>query len=122
VKIRLGKIQGFGAVGHWLHQRMTAIAIIPLSVWFLTSLLGQMNSTYEEVVIWIRSPVVTVLMVFLIGGVFYHAKLGVQVVIEDYIHTEATKIILLGALTLSTTIGGIIGVLSILKIAFLTQF
>ena len=107
-----------GALGHWWRQRLTAVCIIPLSVWFMASLVGQINSNYDEVVIWVSSPLVTILMLVLICGVFYHAKLGVQVVIEDYVHTEATKVGLLLFLNSAVTVGSLIGVLSVLKIAF----
>ena len=107
-----------GALGHWWHQRLTAICIIPLSLWFMTSLVGHLRSDHETVVTWISSPLVSVLMVCLICGIFYHAKLGVQVVIEDYVHTRGSKLFLLIALNLGALAGALVGVLSVFSITF----
>ncbi len=107
-----------GALGHWWHQRLTAICIIPLSLWFMASLVGHLRSDHETVVTWISSPFVTMLMVLLICGIFYHAKLGVQVVIEDYIHTRGFKLVLLTALNTGALAGALAGVLSIFSITF----
>ena len=107
-----------GALGHWWHQRLTAICIIPLSLWFMASLVGHLRSDHETVVTWISSPFVTMLMVFLICGIFYHAKLGVQVVIEDYIHTKGSKLLLLTAVNMGALTGALVGVLSVFSITF----
>tara|TARA_B100000579_G_scaffold248776_1_gene204407 strand:- start:57 stop:428 length:372 start_codon:yes stop_codon:yes gene_type:complete len=107
-----------GALGHWWHQRLTAICIIPLSLWFMASLVGHLRSDHETVVTWISSPFVSVMMVFLICGIFYHAKLGVQVVIEDYVHTRGSKLFLIIALNTGALTGALAGVLSIFYITF----
>ncbi len=107
-----------GALGHWWHQRLTAIFIIPLSLWFMTSLVGHLKSDHETVVTWISSPIVSFLMVILVCGIFYHAKLGVQVVIEDYIHTKGSKLLLLTAVNMGALTGALVGVLSVFSITF----
>jgi len=109
-----------GALGHWWHQRLTAICIIPLSIWFMTSLVGHLRSDYATIVNWIGSPVVSFLLVLLVCGVFYHAKLGVQVVIEDYVHTEGPKLFLLAAVNVGAFLGALGGILSIIAINFET--
>ena len=107
-----------GALGHWWHQRLTAICIIPLSLWFMASLVGHLSSDHETVVTWISSPIVSFLMVILVCGIFYHAKLGVQVVIEDYIHTKGSKLLLLTAVNMGALTGALVGVLSVFSITF----
>ena len=107
-----------GALGHWWHQRLTAICIIPLSLWFMTSLVGHLRSDHDTVVTWMSSPIVSSLMVLLICGLFYHAKLGVQVVIEDYVHTSGSRFFLLIALNVGALVGALVGVLSVFSITF----
>ena len=107
-----------GALGHWWHQRLTAICIIPLSLWFMASLVGHLRSDHETVVTWISSPIVSFLMVILVCGIFYHAKLGVQVVIEDYIHTKGSRLVLLTALNVGALTGALLGVFSVFSITF----
>ena len=118
----LGRVRGLGSAKtgshHWWHQRLTAIAILPLATWFIVSLLGHMNDDFQATVNWISSPFVTVLLVALVASVFYHAKLGLQVVIEDYIHHELTKILILIAMKLSLAFGALLGIISVLKISF----
>ena len=107
-----------GALGHWWHQRLTAICIIPLSLWFMISLVGHLKSDHEAVVTWIGSPLVSSLVAALVCGLFYHAKLGVQVVIEDYVHTKGAKQFLLLALNLGVLAGALVGLLSVASITF----
>ena len=107
-----------GALGHWWHQRLTAICIIPLSLWFMASLVSHLRSDHETVVSWISSPLVSFLLIILVCGIFYHAKLGVQVVIEDYIHTKASKLFLLTALNVGALTGALLGIFSVFSITF----
>lgn len=92
----LGRARGLGSaktgLQHWWWQRLTAIALVPLTFWFVYSIAGMTLSDYQTVVAWIRSPVTAAGLVLLIGATFYHAILGVQVVIEDYVHSEWLKI------------------------------
>ncbi|MEM7541495.1 MAG: succinate dehydrogenase, hydrophobic membrane anchor protein [Pseudomonadota bacterium] len=117
----LSKIMSFvtagEAVQHWSHQRLTAIALIPLVLWLVISLLSQFAAPYESVVSWISSPVVTVLFIVLFVVMFYHAKLGLQVVIEDYIHTDKTKVAVLLFTKFATIAGAIAGVGAVLTIS-----
>ena len=89
----LGRAVGLGSAkagfGHWWTERITALALIPLSVWFVASLIAYSGSGYQAFVGWIGSPVTTVLMILLLIALFWHAALGLQVVIEDYIHSGA---------------------------------
>jgi succinate dehydrogenase / fumarate reductase membrane anchor subunit len=73
-------------------QRVTAIALVPLSLWFVASLLVMVTADHATVVQWLHSPLVAILCCALIVAVFYHGALGLQVVLEDYVHTEWLKI------------------------------
>lgn len=118
----LGRVRGLGSAKdgthHWWHQRLSAIALIPLSLWFVVTLLGKLHSGHTDVVAWIASPFVTVMLLALVGATFYHAKLGLQVVIEDYIHGELSKIALLILMKLTIAFGALLGIVAILKISF----
>ncbi len=91
----LGKVLGSGSagegVGHWWVQRVTAVALLPLTVWFVASILRQPLHSYEAMRGWLGQPWVAVLTVLLILALAWHSKLGVQVVIEDYVHGKAAK-------------------------------
>ncbi len=91
----LSQARGLGSakegVGHWWAQRLTAFALIPLSLWFVYSLARYPLADYATMVLWIKSPLVAVALVLFFAAMFYHAALGVQVVIEDYVANEALR-------------------------------
>jgi succinate dehydrogenase / fumarate reductase membrane anchor subunit len=95
----LGKVRGLGSagegVGHWWMQRVTAIALIPLTLWFVIALLGHDLQSYEAMRGWLAQRYVAVLTILLVITTAWHTKLGVQVVIEDYVHGKAAKTTLL---------------------------
>ena len=103
---------------HWWLQRVTAVALVPLTIWFVISLIVHSGASYEEVRACIGSPVPAVLMICLIAGMFHHAQLGLQVVIEDYIHAEACKMAALFVVKGAAIFLGVLGIFSVLKIAF----
>jgi succinate dehydrogenase / fumarate reductase, membrane anchor subunit len=88
-------------VGHWKVQRLTAIANAPLVLWFIISAVALSGASYDETRAWLATPFNTVLMSLLVVSIFWHAKLGVQVIIEDYVHHEGIKVASLVALTLA---------------------
>jgi succinate dehydrogenase / fumarate reductase membrane anchor subunit len=114
----LGRVRGLGSakegVNHFWAQRMTALALIPLSVWFVISLLSVLGADYWAVKAWVSSPVVAGLLILLIAATFYHAFLGLQVVIEDYIHGEGLKLLTLVTVKGAAWLLAIIGVVSVL--------
>ncbi len=118
----LGRVRGLGSAkegaAHWWAQRMTALALIPLSLWFLVSLLSAVGGGYEGAVAWIGSPFNTVLLVVLLALVFYHAALGLQVVIEDYVHPESVRIAAILATKFVLLILAVASILAVLRIAF----
>lgn len=80
-------------VEHWWLERVSALALVPLTVWFLASLIAHENSTYAPAIAWLRTPTVSILMILLLLALFYHTALGLQVVIEDYIHSKLKLVI-----------------------------
>ena len=101
----LAKVRGLGSAkagtSHWWMQRVTAAALFPLSFWLITFLDLSLNAPYQETVGWLTSPLNTVCIVAWILAVFYHAALGLQVVIEDYVAAEGIKIVAVWAVNLS---------------------
>lgn len=117
----IGRVRGLGSAHegahHWWHQRLTAGANLFLMLWFLFSLARLGGFDYVSVHSWMQSAWVAVPMMLLIVSVFYHFRLGLQVVIEDYAHHEG-RIALMVALNLFTVATAAIALFAILKIAF----
>jgi len=117
----LSKVKGLGSAKsgteHFWHQRLTALALIPLVLWLGFSL-ASMPLEHAALIEWIRQPLVTIALVLMILVLFYHAKLGLQVVIEDYVssHSRRTFMLLLSGFV--CLLFGIVGVVSVLKISF----
>lgn len=86
----LAKARGLGSAksgtGHWWWQRLTAIALVPLVIWLVWSLYAMAGADLETVRAWLARPLNSLLMVSTLIALFYHAQLGMQVVIEDYVH------------------------------------
>jgi succinate dehydrogenase / fumarate reductase membrane anchor subunit len=118
----LSKVLGRGSagegVGHWWMQRVTAIALIPLTVWFAISLLGQSLQSYDAMRGWLGQPWVAVPTILLVATLAWHSKLGVQVVIEDYVHGKGAKTLLLLLSTFVHIGAAVAGVFAILALAF----
>ncbi|MBO6559913.1 MAG: succinate dehydrogenase, hydrophobic membrane anchor protein [Nisaea sp.] len=118
----IGRVRGLGSakagLHHWWMQRITAIALIPLTLWFVASLISLAGAGYEETAAWLGSPFVAILMIALIVATFYHAALGLQVVIEDYIHHEGAKLALLLGVKLLAALLAIAALFAVLKLAF----
>jgi succinate dehydrogenase / fumarate reductase membrane anchor subunit len=92
----LGRARGLGSAKagalHWWAQRMTAIALVPLTLWFLCAMVRMIGATREDVVSWMAGPLPIVLMIALVIATFYHLQLGLQVVIEDYVDNEWLRV------------------------------
>jgi succinate dehydrogenase / fumarate reductase membrane anchor subunit len=112
----LGTAKGAGE--HWWLQRVTAVALLPLGLWFAYALLTLPNFDYASVAAWVRQPVASILLILLIVAVGYHSALGVQVVIEDYVTGKGSKAATLIASTLAHAGLTIAAVFAVLKIAF----
>ena len=118
----LSRVRGLGSAKdgthHWWMQRLSAVALVPLTVWFVISMISFAGADHAAVSAWLAQPLSAVLMLLLVVATFYHLQLGVQVVIEDYIHGEAAKIACLVGLKLLSFALGVAGVFAVLKVAF----
>ena len=103
---------------HWWAQRVTAIALVPLVVWFVISVISLVGADHAAFVAWAGSPISGALLVLLIAATFHHAALGLQVVIEDYVHHEGAKIAGLLLVKGACLLLGVIAVLSVLSLMF----
>lgn len=114
--------QGLGSArtgsGDWWAQRVTAVALVPLTLWLAASLIVRARSDYSAFILWLRAPLTTGLMVLLLIALFYHMALGLQVIVEDYVHTERTKLPVVVAAHLGCFALAVAGVIATLRIAF----
>jgi succinate dehydrogenase / fumarate reductase membrane anchor subunit len=117
----LGKVRGLGSakegVGHWWAQRMTAVALVPLIIWFVSSICLMTGADYNAVRDWVETPLVSILLALLTIAVFHHAQLGLQVVIEDYVHAEWLKIASIALVKFAAIGLAVATIFSIVKIA-----
>jgi len=105
-----------GGTGHWWQQRLTAIILVPLTLWLVTSLVGLDTTDYDAVSRWLRAPVNAVCLIIFILTLFHHTYLGVQVVIEDYIHSDWQKLVSLILLRFLVVFACLSAVLAIIKV------
>ena len=118
----LGRVRGLGSAKsgteHFWAQRVTAVALIPLTLWFVYSILALGSADHATASAWMQSPVNAVLLLLLVVATFHHMQLGLQVVIEDYIHNEGAKVLLMMGQKLITFALAIAAGFAVLKIAF----
>lgn len=127
----LGKAKGLGSAkdgtGHFIAQRVTALALIPLVIWVVIATLQLPAMDYfnmseahmrEITIEWFSGPFNAIMTIFFIIAIFYHGALGMQVVIEDYVHTEWVKIFSIAIINISSFAAATIGIFSILTIYF----
>lgn len=118
----LGRVRGLGSAkggtSHWWAQRVTAVALVPLSVWFVFSIINLVGVDREGLKAWVNGPVSFVLMVLFLIALFYHMQLGLQVVIEDYVHNERNKVISLILNKLIAVFLVVLSITALMKIAF----
>ena len=122
LKTPLGRVAGLGSAkegtGHWWAQRLTAVALVPLSFLFVVFVFAFAGADHARTVALMGSPLVAVVMLLFIVAGFYHMKLGMQVVIEDYVQHEGAKTVLLVGLSLGSVALGTAAVFAVLKLAF----
>jgi succinate dehydrogenase / fumarate reductase membrane anchor subunit len=118
----VGRVLGLGSAkdgtGHWWAQRVSAVALIPLTLWFLLSLLALPTLDYATVRAWLSVPLSGLLAVLLVAVLTYHSYLGTTVVIEDYVHGAGSKILSLLLLKFLYVLVGGAGIFAILHVAF----
>jgi succinate dehydrogenase / fumarate reductase, membrane anchor subunit len=117
----LGKVLGLGAardgVQHWWTQRLTSVALVPLSIWFVVSLLTLPSLDHATVVAWMSQSWTALLLIILVLVATWHSQLGVRVVVEDYVHGTGARTVALVALLFAHVLLAGAGVFAILKVA-----
>jgi len=115
----LSKVKGLGSAKegttHFWRQRLTALALIPLILWFCVSI-AVMPVDHATLVAWVQQPAVAIALILLIISTFYHAQLGLQVIFEDYISSHSTRTVSIIGMSFLCLLFGAIGVFSVLKI------
>lgn len=120
----LGKFLGHGSAGHgsghWWRQRLSAIALLPLTLWLVASFVGMDSYDYSSVTSWMAQPLNAILLAALLVAMLQHSQLGLQVIIEDYVHTGWLKIGALVTLKLAHVLLGIAGLYAVIVISLRT--
>jgi len=118
----LGRVRGHGSAksgtGHFWWQRVTSVALIPLTIGVLVIIFSLLPRSHAAVIQILGSPLVGIIMLLFIGTSAYHMKLGMQVIIEDYVHDEVPKLLLLIGNVFFAIAVGLAAVYAVLKISF----
>jgi len=117
----IGRVRGLGSAHsgshHWLLQRFTAIGTLVPALWLVGSLVAMGDRSFKGVHAWASQPLSTILLGLLVLGSFWHARLGVQVMIEDYVHETANKFAAIMLLNLAAFAGAAFGLLCVVRLA-----
>ena len=118
----VSRARGLGSakegVSHWWTQRLTALALIPLGIWFVASVVCLAGADHATITQWLSAPFTLVALSLTLIAAFYHAVLGLQVVIEDYIHTKAVKVTLIILIQFAAFAFAAAGIVALLMTAF----
>ncbi len=119
MRSELGRVRGLGSaksgVAHWWAERVTSIALVPLTIWFICAAVRLVGASHDEVLNWVASPVTIVLLICLLLATFYHMQLGLQVVVEDYVHVDSARFALLLLIRAVCFVAALAGIVSVLK-------
>lgn len=120
-KTPLNRVIGLGTakegVSHWWHQRLTAVAILPLGLWFAISLLTVDLTSYPALIAWVRQPMTAIFLSLTVACLIYHSWLGIRVVVEDYVARKPAKVVSLLVSSFAHAFLAAVCLFSILKIA-----
>jgi len=118
----LGRVLGTGSakegVQHWWRQRLSSVALVPLSIWFVVSLLSLPSFDHAIVAAWMSQSWTALLLVLFVLVGAWHSQLGVRVVVEDYVHATGVRTLTLVVVTFAHALLAAAGVFAILKVAF----
>jgi succinate dehydrogenase / fumarate reductase, membrane anchor subunit len=118
----LGKVLGMGSAkdgtAHWWAQRVSAVALIPLTLWFVFSMLTLPAFDYDTVRVWLSVPISAFLAMLLIAVMTYHSYLGTIVIVEDYVTATGMKVLTLMLLRFLYVLAGGAGIFAILRVVF----
>ena len=120
-KTPLGRVRGLGPSGegaeHWWDERLSSIAVLLLLVWLLVSLLRLPALDHETIDMWLSQPLAAVPMLLLVFAIFWHARMGLQVIVEDYVHDEGSKLFWILLINFAAILAAALALFAILKIA-----
>jgi succinate dehydrogenase / fumarate reductase membrane anchor subunit len=118
----LAKVRGHGSAQdgthHWLLQKFTALANIPMVLFLVATFVGNAGKSHAEWVAWLKQPFAAVIMILFILNTLYHMRLGLQVAVEDYVGSHAKRTVIMLLIIFGTSFLGVLGVFSVLRIAF----
>jgi succinate dehydrogenase / fumarate reductase membrane anchor subunit len=121
MRTTLGRVRHLGSAKegthHWWAQRVTALALIPLVIWFVIQVIRFSGADHAAAIDWIGTPFNSLMMIALIIAVFHHAQLGLQVVIEDYVHSEVSKLAGLLVVKGACFLLAVYAIISVIRIA-----
>lgn len=117
----LGRVRGLGSakdgVQHWWLQRLTAVALVPLALWFAAGIVCHAGADHAAMTAWIAQPFTAIVMILLIVATFWHAALGLQVVLEDYVTSEGLRVAAIALMKLLSAALAVASLFAVLKIA-----
>ena len=118
----IGRVRGLGSAkhggAHWLKQRLTAIGNLLLTTWFVVSLLMIPSFEHAALAQWLAQPLVAVPMILMLVNIFTHIRLGLQILIEDYVHDEGLKFATMALLNFYVIASAVFGIFVVAKLAF----
>ncbi len=121
----LARVIGLGSAksgsAHWWWQRLTALALIPLALWFTYSIARFSGSCIADIYTWVASPVTSTLLIAFVISLFYHTQLGIQVVLEDYVGREGIRILSILTVKALSVMLAILSIISVLQVALTGQ-
>lgn len=122
MRSQLGRARGLGAArsgtGHWWAERVTSVALVPLTLWFIYAAIHLSGLPRAAMAAWASQPLTATLLAALVVTTFHHMQLGLQVVMDDYIHGERTRMLSLMAMKGATALLALAALISVLKLAF----
>lgn len=126
IQTPLARVHGLGpakgGVEHFWRQRVTAVILLPLTIWFVWAVASHVGQSYAGAILFLRNPFNAALMLTFVVTGLYHMMLGIRVVVEDYVHNEFCKLALLVALNFVTLLVGATVVLAVVRIAVIGEF